>query len=166
MNRKILFLLLFFVSFPCLGNTVVNFEPTNVSLKGTVITLTFAGPPNYESIKNGDKAETRPYLILSKPIDIKLPKTEAKNAATNEPQTNVKLIQLIVVNKNDWQNLKKGNYVEVKGTLSSSLTGHHHARALLTINKINVLAKKKISNKLLNNITPEDKKYLELNSNH
>lgn len=158
---KLLLLFIFFISpFAMANNQIVYFEPTDVTLTGDIITLTFPGPPNYESIKNGDKEETGPYLILTDPIDIKRqPNTQA---SIDEPQPNVKLLQLVVVNNDDWKHVKHGNHVSVTGTLSSAITGHHHARALLEIKKINVISKQNVDNKQLDTLTDEDKKFLRL----
>lgn len=139
-------------------NQLVYFEPKYVELNGTIKTLQFAGPPNYESIKNGDADETGPYLILNNPIDVQLiPKLQNDN---DIPEKNVKLLQLVVQNNNDWEKAKEGNYVHIVGTLFHAFTGHHHARVLLMIKKITVISKQKIvSNKL--NITDEDKEFLK-----
>lgn len=140
-------------------NQRVYFEPTVVKLEGTIRTLKFPGPPNYESIKNGDADETGPYLILDNPIDIKLvPKIQV--IGNDELENNVKFIQLVVRNSNDWKNVKDGNYVHVTGTLFHALTGHHHARILLLIKKIKVFSTQKKINKKLD-VTNEDKRFLE-----
>src|SRR3990167_8533425 len=139
-------------------NQKVYFEPKVVDLEGTIRTLKFPGPPNYESIKNGDADETGPYLILKNPIDIKLvPKIQIGN---DEPENNVKFIQLAVSNDNDWKKVKEGNYVHVTGTLFHALTGHHHARILLLINKIKVFSSHKNINKKLD-ITTDDRQFLK-----
>lgn len=138
---KLLLLIIFYLisQSSIVKNQLVYFEPKSVKLNGMIKMLTFPGPPNYESIKNGDADETGPYLILSNPIDIKLvPRVQIGN---DEPEKNVKLIQLVVHHDNDWKKIKEGNYVDVTGTLFHALTGHHHARILLWINKINVLSK-------------------------
>jgi hypothetical protein len=41
------------------------YEPAVVQLIGTISKKTFPGPPNYESIKKGDKPET--YWVLDLP---------------------------------------------------------------------------------------------------
>lgn len=154
--RLLLSIILIFPQFS-LANRAVYFEPKTVALEGTVVTLKFPGPPNYESIKNGDKDETGPYLILDNPIDIKLsPNIQIGN---DEPTKNVKLIQLIVLNDSDWDKMKEGNQVYITGALSSALTGHHHARILLDINKIIVTSKKTIINKL--DVTADDLEFLK-----
>jgi hypothetical protein len=137
-------------------NKVVYYEPKLVDLNGSIITLKYPGPPNYESIKNGDAEEIGAYLILKKPIDVKtLSNVEIGN---DEYEKNIKLIQLIVLNHAYWSKLKEGNYVNLTGTLSHALTGHHHARILITIEKIEVLSNHKmVDNKL--NLTDEDREF-------
>lgn len=162
MWNRFLVLLLFFMSLSANAtNQVVSFEPTQVTLKGDIIMLTFPGPPNFESIKQGDKLEKGPYLILSKPIDVQLTTSQKSRQEADESQKNVKLIQLVVFNTSDWQRIKQGNKVVVTGTLFSAITGHHHARVLLKVKKIAVLSKQTISNKALEHITHEDKAYLQ-----
>lgn len=163
MWHRLLLLLLFFISFSAnASNQVVSFEPAQITLKGDIIMLTFPGPPEFESIKKGDMAEKGPYLILSNPVDVQSPPTQMSNhTETDETQKNVKLIQLVVFNKNDWKRIKQGNKVLVTGTLFSAITGHHHARVLLKVKKIEVISKQKISDKALEHITVEDKQYLQ-----
>jgi len=155
-TRLLLLLMLIIPQFS-LANQTVYFEPRTVTLDGTVITLKFPGPPNYESIKSGDRDETGPYLILDNPIDIKL--SSNAQMGNDEPTKNVKLIQLIILNDCDQDKVKEGNQVHITGTLSSALTGHHHARVLLDINKISVVSKKTIINKL--DVTANDLEFLE-----
>ncbi|OGT49014.1 MAG: hypothetical protein A3E82_08730 [Gammaproteobacteria bacterium RIFCSPHIGHO2_12_FULL_38_11] len=157
--KLLLLPIIVFISSPSIAkNQSVYFEPKVVELEGAIRTLKFPGSPNYESIKNGDADETGPYLILNNPIDIKLvPKMQIGN---DEPEKNVKIIQLVVRHDNDWKNVKEGNYVHITGTLFHALTGHHHARVLLWINKIKVFSTQKNINKKLN-ITKEDKQFLD-----
>jgi len=141
------------------NNQTVYFEPKETTLTGVVTTLTFPGAPNYESIKNGDKAENGPYLILKTPVDIDIaPNTEKmlNDAATK----NVQVIQLVVSNDKDWKEIKKGNVVEITGSLSSPVTGHHHARALLDVKNVKVMSKENVKNKQLS-VSDEDKDLLK-----
>lgn len=160
LNYLLMFFILYVISPLAIAkNQLVYFEPKIVELSGIIRTLQFPGPPNFESIKNGDANETGPYLILDNPIDIKLiPKSHGD---MNEPEKNVKILQLVVVNDNDWSKVKDGHYVHIIGTLFHGFTGHHHARILLRIKKIEVLSKQKISSKKLD-ITDEDRRYMHL----
>jgi hypothetical protein len=96
-------------------------------------------------------------LILNNPIDIKLSSNIQMGNA--EFTKNVQLIQLIVLNDSDWNKIKEGNQAYITGTLSSALTGHHHARALLDINQISIISQKPIMNKL--DITTDDLEFLK-----
>ena len=156
---RLLLLLVFFISPNLIAqNKLVYFEPEHVELSGVIKNMQFAGPPNYESIKDGDKDETGPYLILNNPIDVQLaPKSRGD---TDMPEKNVKLLQLAVPHKKDWKKIKEGNYAHITGTLFHAFTGHHHARVLLMIEKITVTSRQKIvTNKL--DITDEDKEFLK-----
>ena len=156
--RWLLLSIYFFSPLTIAKNQFVYYEPKSVELNGTIKTLKFPGPPNYESIKNGDVNETGSYLILNNPINVRLaPNVQIGN---DEAENNVKIIQLVVNNDNDWKNVKEGNYVHVTGTLFHALTGHHHARILLLINKIKVFSSHKKFNKKLD-ITTDDRQFLK-----
>lgn len=157
-RRLLLFLILLFSSICSANNPVGFFEPKITTLKGVVTELIFPGAPNYESIKKGDTAEKGVYLILSTPVDIVLAPNAGKSYDT--PTKNVQIIQLVVLNNQDWKAIKKGNTVEITGKLSSPITGHHHARALLDVDKVKMLSTQKIDNHLLN-VIKEDKYLLK-----
>lgn len=157
LSRQLILLTLLIAPFAIAKNKVAYFEPTLAELNGVIKTLQFPGSPNYENIKNGDRDETGPYLILDKPIDIKLtPKIQIGN---DEFRHNVKLIQLIVHTNSDWKKIKQGNYVRIRGTLFNAQTGHHHTRVLLEVNNVKVISKNHIRNKL--DITAEDMAFLK-----
>ena len=99
-------MLIFFAPLAFSKNRSVYFEPKIVTLDGVIVTLKFPGSPNYESIKNGDLDETGAYLVLDHPIDLKsMPKIQIGN---DVPEKNVKLIQLIVFDDDNWKYLKEG----------------------------------------------------------
>ena len=162
-SRQILVLLCIVSSLCYAGNRVVYFEPKEVMLAGVVTVLTFPGPPNYENIKKGDKAEEGAYLVLRKPIDIdEAPGVKSDiNAA---PIKNVQVVQLVVLNGKFWKEIKRGNVVQIEGTLSTSITGHHHARALLDVKRVKVLSKENITNSQLK-VTNEDEALLKNQKN-
>lgn len=137
-------------------NKVIYYEPKSVRLTGMIRTLKYPGPPNYESIKDGDAEEVGSYIILNKPIDIEtLPKIQIGNDVF---ERNVRLIQLILRNDEHRSKVEEGNYVSLTGTLSHALTGHHHARVLITIEKIEVLSDHKMVDNQLN-LTDEDQEF-------
>src|SRR5271169_3126831 len=46
----------------------LSYESSVVTLNGTIIRKTFPGPPNYESVRRGDKPEVYWLIVLSRPI--------------------------------------------------------------------------------------------------
>lgn len=143
-SRLFLIFLFLIPSFSAAKNRLVYYEPKFVELTGIITHVTFPGPPNYESIKNGDLDETGPYLILKNPIDVDLaPNT--KGIGNDVFEKNVKLFQLVMGDDQNWEKMKEGNCVRIKGRLFRAIFGHHHSRVLLDIAKIDLLPKKKIT---------------------
>lgn len=157
-SRMMIFVLCLFSSICYASNQTVFFEPKETTLTGVVTVLTFPGPPNYESIKNGDKAENGAYIVLKTPVDIEIAPNE-KQVINDKSTKNVQVIQLVVLNDKDRKEIKKGNVVEITGTLSSPVTGHHHARALLDVKNVKVVSKESVDNNQLK-VTDEDKDLL------
>lgn len=117
------------------ANIQVKCEPSIVELVGKLELQTFPGPPNYESIKNGDDTERHFYLSLNRPVDVlKMPVDQY-----DEITKNVKILQLVVTNDDQYPKLRKlgaGAKVKINGTLFKRFTGHHHSRVLLQIKNI------------------------------
>ena len=109
----------------------LSYEPAVVTLSGTLVRKTFPGPPNYDSVKKGDRPETGWFLDL--------PKSECVNESKTEPDLNPKQsgiheIQL-VLQPEQFQHHKGmvGRKVLATGTLFGAHTGHHHTPVLLTV---------------------------------
>jgi uncharacterized membrane protein len=107
-------------------------EDAEINVVGTVARVTFAGPPNYESIADGDKPETYWILTTSQSIVICPAGAEKSGGtATNAGQQRLQLV------------LDNGQYklygsllnqrVSVKGKVWSAQTGHHHTGLLVTV---------------------------------
>jgi hypothetical protein len=118
---------------------VFTYGPT-VALSGTLELQTFPGPPNYESIRNGDKRERCFYLRLDVPVEV-----EAKGAHPGvvnvQTERNVSVVQLAIDAEDDrlWSRFRKagpGQRVKVEGTLFHQFTGHHHSRVLISVSKM------------------------------
>jgi len=88
----------------------LSYEPAVVTLEGTLVRRTFPGPPNYESIRKGDRPETAWILELGAPVCV--------YPDSAEPD------------------ILWGKEVIVMGTLYGVHTGHHHTPVLLTIESI------------------------------
>jgi len=104
------------------------YDPAFQELSGKLVKQSFPGLPNYESIKNGDAAETGFYLLLAKPICT----TGDPKDGTAYPQKNIMSIQLVLDQKG-YSLLRKylGKSVTIRGTLFAAHTGHHHAKVLM-----------------------------------
>ena len=117
------------------SNIRAKCEPAIVELEGKLVLQTFPGPPNYESIKNGDDIERHFYLLLNGPIDVlKMPDDKY-----DEITKNVKILQLVVTSDDQYPKLRKlgvGTKIKINGTLFKRFTGHHHSRVLLQIKNI------------------------------
>lgn len=131
---------LFLASRICFGaNRTLRYEPDKVSLEGTLELQTFPGRPNYESIQNGDEAETQWYLRLNEPIEVEPnPKNQAESS---ELEKNVKIVQVVIDDK-DWSKRGEGKRIRASGSLFHRWSGHHHARVLLNIDTMSVLSSK------------------------
>lgn len=132
--KKIFFLVAFVACAPYSfsANRVVHYQPEIVKLAGLVETQTFPGKPNYQSIKNGDEIEKGVYLRLNYPIDVAV----LSDDDINENENNVKVIQIADDSLADWQELKKGGNFYITGRLFHRISGHHHSRVLIDVEKI------------------------------
>src|SRR5438067_2433834 len=79
-----------------------DYEPNGptVSLSGTLRSQIFAGPPNYESIKRGDRKETALILTLTKPA---CTNSNSDDCAENH----ILEIQLVVMREADWKTVRR-----------------------------------------------------------
>ncbi|HKC65176.1 MAG TPA: DUF4431 domain-containing protein [Pyrinomonadaceae bacterium] len=108
----------------------LSYDTDGVQLTGTISKKTFPGPPNYESIRRGDKPETYWILHLTKPIC-----TAA--SGDNDAEKNVTDLQLILTEKQFalYRNFI-GKRARVTGKLSHAITGHHHTPVLMEVTGI------------------------------
>jgi hypothetical protein len=141
--RLFIVLLLLFVTSVCASaqGNCFSYEPALVKLYGTISRKTFPGPPNYESIRKGDKPETYWILHLLKPIC-----TIA--SGDNDAEKGVKDIQLILTQE-QYISYKKlvGDKIPVTlpGKLSHAITGHHHTPVLMEVVDIGCAACPRVS---------------------
>lgn len=90
---------------------------------GHIKTQTFAGPPNYESIENGDMPETVKVIDLLSSICV----------VTSDP---IDVIEIKAIQLLDQDSLLKGladGKVMLTGQLFVAETGHHHTKVLLNV---------------------------------
>ena len=124
---------LFFVAGSCSSLTAqgcLKYGPT-VSLTGKLNSRIFPGPPNYQSIRRGDRKETALLLTLSQNIC----------TTGNDPQgldvaeTGVHEVQLAITNSAHWKLVRRllGKRITVTGTLFHAHTGHHRTEVLIDV---------------------------------
>lgn|SRR5215471_10907545 len=118
----------------CLGqpSSCLSYEPAAVTLTGTLTRKTFPGPPNYESVRKGDRPETYWLLDLSQPHCVD---ADAVQPDLNPAQKNIRTIQLVFLDHSIYKTQANlvGKRVVVTGTLFGEHTGHHHTPVLLTV---------------------------------
>src|SRR4051812_13332173 len=88
----VLMLFLFMSAAYASAQNCLSYETDGVQLSGTISKRTFPGPPNYESIRRGDKPETYRVLHLAKPVC-----TTANG--DNDAEANVTDLQLLLTEK-------------------------------------------------------------------
>jgi hypothetical protein len=126
----------FFLSYASASvrHDVYHYEPQTAELRGTIELQTFPGRPGYESIKNGDEVERGWYLRLERPIEvIKDDKDADPNASTEK---NIKILQMAMKNDVPTDQIPLGKEVCVSGRLFHAISGHHHSRVLIEVQRI------------------------------
>jgi len=119
------------------ANSIYHYQPENVVLEGTLDKQTFAEQPGYESIANGDHEARYWFLKLQTPIDV-FP-LDPKDPNADDPEKKVRILEMAVLHESDWPTLtkmKKGTHLKLYGSLFHRLTGHHHSRVLIEVNRI------------------------------
>jgi|SRR5579859_1554738 len=109
----------------------LSYEPSIIKLTGNLTRKTFPGPPNYESVRNGDQPETYWLLNLVHPICV----AESKTDGELNPAMDVRSLQLVFTGPATYKKYKEllGKQVVATGTLFAAQTGHHHTPVLLTV---------------------------------
>ena len=111
-----------------------------VKLQGTITLVTFPGPPNYASVKDGDRAETNWVLHVKRPVCT----VPQRDYMFSIAESNVMSLQLIV----DIGQLMKATPdvtqersflkvpVLVTGSLMHAETGHHHTKVMMIASRV------------------------------
>lgn len=129
MQIIVIFFVIFFESLTCHAQESLLYEPTKVTLQGTLTVQNFAGPPNYDNIKKGDLPERAWILNLKNPVRV-----AESGDELSYTQENVREIQLVCDREcgNEFS-LKQGDEVALIGTLFAAHTGHHHKGVLMNV---------------------------------
>jgi hypothetical protein len=105
-----------------------------VKITGTLTRKTFPGPPNYESVRKGDRAEMYWLVELRSPACVLEDKVSPD---LNPSQDQIREVQLVLESAmyKTYSGLI-GRRVVAQGTLFGAHTGHHHTPVLLTVESI------------------------------
>ena len=119
---------------PASAQQCLKYGPTVVSLTGTLRSQTFPGPPNYESIKRGDRKETAIILTLV----ARTCTTGNDPQGVDVPETGIREVQLVVTKDAHWRIVRRllGKRAKVAGTLFHAFAGHHRTKVLIDVSSI------------------------------
>lgn len=112
-----------------------RYEPTVVIMHGTIVRRTFPGPPNYDNIHKGDRAETYWLLKLDTPVCV-----DEKQASPdlNPAAKGIRAVQLVMMDVDAYKKYRElvGKRVIAKGSLFGQITAHHHTPVLMKVKSI------------------------------
>ncbi len=111
---------------------IVHYEPEVVQLTGLLRESVCPGPPEYMSIKMGDRPECIFILLLDTPIHVR--NINPKDNIWNEPEDSVFTIQ-VAASRVDVQHVINKKVV-VTGSLFHAITAHHRTEVIMMNNKI------------------------------
>lgn len=119
--------------FPVAAQTCLEYGPT-VSLTGRLRTQIFPGPPNYQSIRRGDRKETALLLTLEE----KICTTGNDPQGFDVPEAGVHVVQLVITDNARWKTVRHlvGKRATVTGTLFHANTGHDRTKVLVIVASI------------------------------
>jgi len=134
-QRVVQFPLSLVASSPNAGvNPCLPYGPSIVELTGTLERRDYPGPPNYESVEQGDARETTWLLHLDKQAC-----TLEGADASDPPRVGLGLMQLVFANgARDYDKYRSlmGKHILARGTLFGAQTAHHHTCVLLTVSEL------------------------------
>lgn len=119
------------------GQKCLEYGPT-VSLAGTLRSQVFPGPPNYESIRRGDRRETAIILTLVGGACT----TGNDPQGFDVPETGIREMQLVITKEAHWKTVRRlmGKRAIVTGMLFHAHTGHHRTKVLVDVVNIRAAA--------------------------
>lgn len=114
------------------ADTCLPYEPKSVTISGVIIRETQPGPPNYESIADGDEPITFWYLKTAQPYC--LPATSEFMEGGVSGVTEFQL----VLDADQYEAYRSlvGRKVTVTGTLYLGHTGHHFKPILINVKEL------------------------------
>lgn len=112
----------------------------DVAFTGTISRETFPGPPNYESIDDGDAPETYWILTISTPQCVTAESMES--GVLYELAKSTTRFQLVFEDSSIYKTQKNlvENTAVVEGQLFAGHSGHHHTKVLISVKGISLVA--------------------------
>ncbi len=106
---------------PGVADSCYHYRPAPVSLTGRLIQRTLPGPPNYQSIKRGDRPQVVDLLILEAPICTIADYKDSPNTDAFQGQDTVQVRRA----EPTWREVRRlsGRRVVVTGTLAEWALG-------------------------------------------
>src|SRR4030095_10689026 len=119
------------------GQKCLEYGP-DISLTGTLRSQVYPGPPNYESIKRGDRKEKAIILML----DARACTMGNDPPGFDVPETDIRQIQLVITNDEHWRIVRRlmGKPTHLTGSRFNAQTGHHRTRVLIHVANIRAAA--------------------------
>lgn len=111
----------------------IFYEPEEVELRGILYEEVYPGPPEYTSVKMGDRPEKTVFLTLKEPINVELKKNAEQEDILNTPEKGVRELQVVFSDSKPAAHQIKQE-ISLKGTLYHACTAHHHRRVLMMVN--------------------------------
>jgi hypothetical protein len=117
---------------PASAHACLSYRDT-LELRGTLRHEVFPGPPNFQSVADGDEPHGGFYVHLIEVVCAR-PSTRHAEDPTEAPLDSVAYVQL-VLDSAGYERLRPhlDQVVTVRGTIFSAHTGYHHAPVLLQI---------------------------------
>jgi hypothetical protein len=135
MRKTIFFLLVACLYKSATAAECLPYEPTQVTIEGTLTRKTFPCRPNLESISGGDEKLVYWILKLENPVCIGTTETVTD---LNEPETEITEIQLAPKDNQFYKRNKVaiGKHVKVAGSLFHQHTAWHVTKVVVIANDI------------------------------
>lgn len=104
-----------------------------MSLSGKLVSETFPGPPNYESVAKGNPPEIYWILLLEKPVCV----DGVDDLGQGQVEARVERIQLVLTPELQKEyRASVGSFVDVTGMFMAAASGHHHTKVLLEVTEL------------------------------
>jgi hypothetical protein len=119
----------------------LRYEPSLVTLSGTIFSRVDFGPPNYGEYPKTDSHEKHLYLKLDRTICVAANK--AANDLDDQPERNISTIEMSFLPPlldKTWI----GKHVAVSGTLFHAFSGHHWTPVLINVKQARLSPEKEI----------------------